>query len=40
MLDKKAAFCEVTNYYSETLEMVKIPLDTKLTPAKNAREIL
>lgn len=36
MLDKKAAFCEVTNYYSESLETVKIPLDTKLTPAKNA----
>lgn len=35
-LEKKAAFCEVTNYYSETLETVKIPLDNKLTPAQNA----
>ncbi len=36
MLTKKAAFCEVTNYYSENLEMVKIPLDSKLTPSQNA----
>ncbi len=36
MLTKKAAFCEVTNYYSEELETVKIPLDSKLTPSQNA----
>ncbi len=36
MLTKKAAFCEVTNYYSENLETVKIPLDVKLTPSQNA----
>lgn len=36
MLTKKAAFCDVPNYYSETLETVRIPLDEKLTPAQNA----
>ncbi len=36
MLQKKAAFCEVTNYYSEELETVRIPLDGKLTPSQNA----
>lgn len=36
MLQKKTAFCEVTNYYSEELETVRIPLDIKLTPAQNA----
>ncbi len=36
MLNKKAAFCEVTNYYSENLETVRIPLDVKLTPSQNA----
>ena len=36
MLNKKAAFCEVTNYYSEELETVKIPLDSKLMPSQNA----
>ena len=36
MLQKKAAFCEVTNYYSEDLETVKIPLDSKITPSQNA----
>ena len=36
MLRKKAAFCEVTNYYSEDLETVKIPLDSKITPSQNA----
>ncbi len=36
MLQKKAAFCEVTNYYSENLETVRIPLDGKLTPSQNA----
>ncbi len=36
MLTKKAAFCEVTNYYSENLETVRIPLDGKLTPSQNA----
>lgn len=35
-LNKKASFCEVTNYYSEDLETVKIPLDSKLTPSQNA----
>ncbi len=36
MLNKKAAFCEVTNYYSENLETIRIPLDVKLTPSQNA----
>ena len=36
MLQKKAAFCEVTNYYSENLETVRIPLDSKITPSQNA----
>jgi len=36
MLQKKAPFCEVTNYYSEEMETVKIPLDNKLTPSQNA----
>lgn len=36
MLNKKAPFCEVTNYYSENLETVKIPLDHKLMPSQNA----
>ncbi len=35
-LSKKADVCEVVNYYSESLEKVKIPLDGKLTPAQNA----
>lgn len=36
MLNKKAPFCEVTNYYSEDLETVRIPLDNKLMPSQNA----
>ncbi len=36
MLQKKAAFCDVINYYSEDLETVRIPLDVKLTPSQNA----
>lgn len=36
MLQKKAAFCDVVNYYSENLETVRIPLDHKLTPSQNA----
>ena len=36
MLTRKAPFCEVTNYYSEELETVRIPLDNKLTPSQNA----
>ena len=36
MLQKKAAFCDVTNYYSEDLETVRIPLDSKITPSQNA----
>ncbi len=36
MLTKKASFCDVTNYYSESLETVRIPLDGKLTPSQNA----
>lgn len=36
MLTKKADKCEVTNYYSESLENVVIPLDIKLTPSQNA----
>jgi len=35
-LTKKADFCEVVNYYSDSLETVKIPLDIKLTPSQNA----
>ena len=36
MLKQKAPFCDVTNYYSEKLETVRIPLDGKLTPSQNA----
>ena len=36
MLNKKAAFCDVTNYYSEEMETVRIPLDNKLMPSQNA----
>ena len=36
MLRYKAPFCEVTNYYSENLETVRIPLDVKLMPSQNA----
>ena len=30
MLHKKAAFCEVTNYYSEEMETVRIHLDNQI----------
>lgn len=36
MLKQKVPFCEVTNYYSENLETVKIPLDARITPSQNA----
>lgn len=36
MLDKKAEYCDVINYYSEDLETVRVPLDVKITPSQNA----
>ncbi len=36
-LEKGACFCELENYYSETLEPVRISLDPMLTPAQNAQ---
>lgn len=36
MLHDKADHCDVTNYYSENLETVTIPMDIKLTPSQNA----
>lgn len=35
-LAKKASFCEVIDYYDESLPTVRIPLDGKLTPSQNA----
>lgn len=36
LLTKKADSATVTNYYSENLETVTVPLDIKLTPSQNA----
>jgi len=36
MLHGKSEFCDVTNYYSETLEKVRVPLDSKLSAGQNA----
>ena len=36
MLSSKAEFCDVVNYYSPSLEKVRVPLDAKLTPGQNA----
>lgn len=36
-LEKGQCFCELENYYSETLEPVRISLDPMLTPAQNAQ---
>lgn len=33
-----ASFAEVQNYYDENLELIRIPLDVALTPAKNAEK--
>lgn len=37
-IEKGASFAEVPNYYSETMETVRIPLDVTLTPANNANK--
>ncbi|MBR7083007.1 MAG: DUF814 domain-containing protein, partial [Clostridia bacterium] len=36
LLTKKSDSATVTNYYSENLETVTVPLDIKLTPSQNA----
>ena len=36
MLSGKSSYCEVTNFYSDEMEKVKIPLDIKLTASQNA----
>ena len=36
MLSGKSSYCEVTNFYSDEMEKVKIPLDVKLTASQNA----
>lgn len=36
-LEKGQCFCELENYYSEGLELVRISLDPMLTPAQNAQ---
>ena len=35
-IQKGSSFAEVPNYYSENMEMVRIPLDVTLSPANNA----
>ncbi|MCQ2436325.1 MAG: NFACT family protein [Clostridia bacterium] len=35
-ITKKAAFCDVIDYWSETLETVRIPLDIRMTASQNA----
>lgn len=37
MLSKGMKFAEVTDYYSENMETVRIPMDIRLTPAQNAQ---
>lgn len=36
-LEKGQCFCELENYYSESMETVRISLDPMLTPAQNAQ---
>ncbi|MGN1095223.1 MAG: NFACT family protein, partial [Eubacteriales bacterium] len=36
MLSGKREYCEVTNFYSEELEKIRIPLDIKLSASQNA----
>lgn len=37
-IEKGASYAEVPNYYSENLEMVRIPLDISLSPQNNANK--
>ncbi|MBQ4107992.1 MAG: NFACT family protein, partial [Clostridia bacterium] len=37
MIKKGAPLCEVVNYYDENMPMVKIPLDTMISPSQNAQ---
>lgn len=37
MLKKGMKFAEVTDYYSENMETIRIPMDLRLTPAQNAQ---
>lgn len=37
-IEKGASFAEVPNYYSESLETVRIPLDVSLSPQNNANK--
>lgn len=37
-LKRGSSFAEVPNYYSETLETIRIPLDNSLSPAANANK--
>lgn len=37
MLSKGMKFAEVTDYYSENMETIRIPMDVRLTPAQNAQ---
>lgn len=37
MLSKGMKFAEVTDYYSENMESIRIPMDVRLTPAQNAQ---
>ncbi len=37
-IEKGSSFAEVTNYYSENLETVRIPLDISLSPQNNANK--
>lgn len=37
MIKKGASVCEVVNYYDDNMPMVKIPLDTMISPSQNAQ---
>lgn len=37
-IEKGSSFAEVPNYYSESMEMVRIPLDVSLSPQNNANK--
>lgn len=37
MLSRGMKFAEVTDYYSENMETIRIPMDVRLTPAQNAQ---
>ncbi len=38
MIKKGAPYAEVVNYYDENMSMVKIPLDTMISPSQNAQK--